>query len=446
MVDFLAVLGRRWRIVLAVVLLGIGASAGITRELTPIYESRAQVFVALDSGGSAAELSSVANFSTQRVKSYADLVDSPLVLGPVIEDLGLEQTATQLQDRIRGDVAPGTVLISVYVEDESPELAAAIANAVAGQLTEVVEDRDRTSSASESPVRLSVTRNAVPAITPKSPIPALNLAVGLLIGLSVGLSLAWLREALDTTLKDDVDVSEASGLPTLAQVPTNDEIQDAPLIHRNSGNPVWAESYRKLRTNLSYVDPDNPAKVIVLASALSGDGKSITAANLASSVAQSGKRTILVEADLRRPSLGRVLGLPADVGVTSVVSGKVALADVIQHAEPFDAIMSGPIPPNPSELLGSQAFAQVIAALRAEYDFDDIANPPLMAVTHAAVSTVIADAVVVVAKAKRTKRADLRRALFGLRAVDAHIAGVVLNQVSSSNMASYRYEYTPRTR
>lgn len=444
MLEFLTVLSRRWRIVMSLVLLGIAAAAVITQQLTPRYEADAQVFVALDTGSTAAELNSAATFSTQRVTSYADLVQSPLVLDPVIDDLGLDVTATELATQVEAQVAPDTVLIEIFVSDESPQAAADIANAVATNLASAVETLDRTPSSTTSPVRLSTTRPAVPPSGPVSPVPALNLAIGLVAGLLLGLTLAAVREALDTTLKDDGDVVESSGLPTLALVPTNEAVEESPLISRSPGNPVWAESYRKLRTNLSYVDPDDPARVIVVASALAGDGKSLTAANLACSLAQSGKRTVLVEADLRRPSLAGLLALASDIGVTTVVTGKADLADAVQRTDLFDVVTSGPIPPNPSELLGSQSFSAMIERLRGEYDYVVVDTPPLVAVTDAAVVSVVADAVVVVVKAKRTRRQDLRRALYGLRAVDANVVGVVLNQMNAGTMNYYRYEYTPR--
>ncbi|MSZ77344.1 MAG: polysaccharide biosynthesis tyrosine autokinase, partial [Actinobacteria bacterium] len=212
-------------------------------------------------------------------------------------------------------------------------------------------------------------------------------------------------------------------------------------------SPIWSESYRKLRTNLSYLEPDNPPRTLLVTSALPGDGKTITALNLAASIAQGGRSTVLVEADLRRPSVSKLLGLVPDVGVTNVVAGKATIDEVTQAAAGFDVITSGPIPPNPSELLGSQAFGRLIDSLLEKYENVVIDTPPLLAVTDAAVASVVADAVILVCQAKRTRKTELRRALLGLRAVDANIVGVVINQISIPGSSYYQYSYktpTPR--
>lgn len=439
MLDLLAIVVRRWRLVAGMILIGVVASAALTYEMTPSYRASAQLFVALDAADNAIELNSAASFSSQRVKSYPSLVDSPLVLGPVIEQLGLDTNPQDLAEEVRGEVSPNTVLIEVYADNTSPQLAADIANAVAVNLSTVVEELDRTREDRASPVRVSVTRQAVAPTDPRTPIPAVNIALGLFAGLIAGLGLAGLREALDTTIKLETDVREVTGLPTLAMIPTNPDAGANPVIGASANGSVWGESFRKLRTNLSYVDPDNPADVIAVASALPSDGKSLTAINLAASLTQNGRRAVLVEADLRRPSLARTLALDGETGLTTVITGKTSLTESIQTSEHFDVLVSGPTPPNPSELLGTQAFRNLILELRGLYDTVVIDTPPLVAVTDAAVVSTVSDAVIIVVRAKRTKRQELRTALFGLRAVDANIVGVVINQVGLGSLSYYDY-------
>ncbi|MBF4162539.1 polysaccharide biosynthesis tyrosine autokinase [Nocardioides acrostichi] len=444
MVEFLTILRRRWRILVAMVVLGVAAAGLLTTQMTPTYRATAQLFVAFantSSDDTALSLSQGNLFAANRVKSYPDLVSSPLVLQPVIDDLELDESPEELAGRVSAQVPPNTVLIEVYADDENPGLAAKIANDVSKNLITVVEDLDRIKSSDASPVRVSLTREAVPPTSPRSPVPVLNLSAGLLLGLALGLGLALLRDSLDTTIKDDADVESATGLTTLASVPVNPDINETPVIQQGAASPVWSESYRKLRTNISYLSPDDPPRSLLVTSALQGDGKTVTAANLAASLAQSGRHTILVDADLRRPSVAKLLGLVPDVGVTSIVTGKATLADVMQHAHGFDVVASGPIPPNPSELLESQMFRGLVESLLEEYDSVIVDTPPLVAVTDAAVVATAADAVIVVARANRTKAPELRRALLGLRAVDARIAGVVLNRVTMDSNAYYQYSY-----
>jgi polysaccharide biosynthesis transport protein len=444
MVEFLTILRRRWRILVAFVIIGVAAAGGVTTQMSPTYRAETQLFVAFantSSDDTAVSLSQGNLFAANRVKSYPDLVSSPLVLEPVIAELGLDVTPQELAADVSAEVPLNTVLIEVYADSDSPVMAADIANEVAANLVTVVEDLDRIRASDISPVRVSLTRAAVPPTSPRSPIPILNLGVGLLLGLAVGLGLALLRESLDTTIKDDADVETATGLTVLASVPVNPDINDTPVIQQGAASPVWSESYRKLRTNISYLSPDNPPRSLMVTSAHQGDGKTLTAANLAASLAQSGRRTVLVEADLRRPSLGRLLGLVPDVGVTSVVTGKATVEEVIQHAHGFDVLTSGPIPPNPSELLESQSFRGLIDSLLESYDAVVVDTPPLIAVTDAAVVGAVSDASIVVCRSKRTKAPELRRALLSLRAVDAKIAGVVLNRVTMDSSAYYQYSY-----
>lgn len=442
MVEFLTVLTRRWRFVFACIVLGVGGSAALTYQLTPSFRAESQLFVAIASNeDTTASFTNGVLGSANRVKSYPDLVKSPLVLDPVIDELGLDTTAQELSASIEAEVPPNTVLIQVRVDDSSAQRAADIANAVSLNLITVVEDLDRTSPTKPSPVRVSVVREATPPSSPRTPIPWLNIAVGLLGGLGLGLAAAALREALDTSIKDESDVEEATGLPTLGAVPVNPDISSAPILVQGKSSPVWAESYRKLRTNISYLDPDNPPRTLLVTSALPGDGKTVTAANLAASLSQSGRRTVLVEADLRRPAVGKLLGLVPDVGVTNIVAGKATIEEVTQECSGFSVIASGPIPPNPSELLGSHAFQHLTEELLTKYDNVIIDTPPLIAVTDAAVAAASADAVIVVCQAKRTKKRDLRRALYGLRAVDANVVGVVINKVTISGGSYYQYEY-----
>lgn len=447
MLEFLTLLSRRWRVVAAFVILGVAGAAVLTNQMQPSYRAQTQLFVAFSSADdTAASLTQGSLFTANRVKSYPDLVNSPLVLQPVIDELGLDMTPKELAGRVSAEVPPNTVLIEVIADDPSPARAAQIADAVANNFITVVEDLDRIRANDPSPVRVSVTRPATTPTSARTPIPALNIAIGFFAGLGLGLAAATVREGLDTTIKDESDVEGATGLPTLASVPTNPDVTQSPVLTPATSAPVWSESYRKLRTNISYLDPDNPPRTLLVTSALAGDGKSITAANLAASLAQSGRRTILIEADLRRPTLSKLLSLVPDVGVTTVVAGRATAAEVTQRFGEFDVITSGPIPPNPSELLGSQAFRQLVHQLRDTYDNVVIDTPPLIAVTDAAVAAVAADAVILVTQARRTKKPELVKALYGLRAVDANVAGVVLNRVSGAAGSYYQYGSTRKDR
>ncbi|GAA4113865.1 polysaccharide biosynthesis tyrosine autokinase [Nocardioides fonticola] len=447
MIEFLRLIGHRWRVIVATVVLAVSGASLYTYLTPPTYTATTELFVAIgNSSGddSASGIGAAVFFVNSRVKSYPDLVKSPLVLDPVIKELGLDTTSSALADDVTASVADGTVLMDVSVSSESASQAATIANATGKQMVSIVEDLDR-SSTGTSPVKVTVVRPATVPTSPTKPVPWLNVLIGLFAGLGLGLAFAALRETLDTSVKSDTDVTEAVDLPTLSMIPTNPQVSSSPLVSAGGANPVWAESYRRLRTNLSYLDPDRPHRSLLVTSSLPGDGKTLTACNLAATIAQSQKRCVLVEADLRRPTVSRILGLTPDVGVTNVVTGNASIEDVVQHADGFDVITGGPIPPNPSELLGSQAFNRMIQSLLARYDNVVIDTPPMLAVTDAAVAATSVDAVILVAQAKRTRKQELRKALDGLDAVDANVVGVVLNRMPAGSGGYYEYEYRPTT-
>ena len=442
MAELLLVLRRRWRIWTIPAVLGVALASVLTVQMTPSYQSTAQLFVSFAGNpgdNTALSLSQGSEFAANRVTSYPQLVESPRVLEPVIEELNLDTTPQALSEQVTAQVPPETVLIEVNADAETAQGSAEIANAVSRNLIEVIQNLDRVRRNGPSPVRVSLTREAVAPESPQYPLPAINIAAGLAIGLALGLGLALLREALDTTITDDSDVEDATGLRTLAAVPVSREISQAPVLRQDAANPVWSESYRKLRTNISYLSPDDPPRVLMISSAHEGDGKTVTAINLAATLAQSGRRTVLIDADLRRPGVHQLLDLVSDVGVTSAVTGSIPVKDLTQSAQGFDVITSGPVPPNPSEMLESKAFRTLVASLREEYDSVVIDTSPLLAVTDAAVVATTADTVIVVCRSGQTKAPELRRALLSLRAVDAHVAGVVLNRVPADSSPSYSY-------
>jgi capsular exopolysaccharide synthesis family protein len=184
-----------------------------------------------------------------------------------------------------------------------------------------------------------------------------------------------------------------------------------------------------VRTNLQFVDVDHPIKLIVVTSSIAAEGKSTTATNLAVVFAETGSRVLLIEADLRRPRVSDYLGLERAVGLTNVLAGQVSIDEVLQRwgTDGLTVLPCGSIPPNPSELLGSQNMVDLLTGLRQRFDTIIIDTPPLLPVTDAAVASVLADGVVVVVRYGRTNRAQLAAAVRSLESVDARVLGCVLN-------------------
>lgn len=221
-------------------------------------------------------------------------------------------------------------------------------------------------------------------------------------------------------------------------------LDPACVVVTDSRSPA-AEAFRVIRTNLEFAAPDVGVRVLVVSSPLAAEGKSTTAANLALAVAQAGRRVLCVDADLRRPSLHRLFNVPSTPGLSSILVGRATVEQarrVVASAPALELLPAGPLPPNPSELLGSARFTEFLAAARAAYDLVLLDVPPVLGMADAPLAARHADGVVLVVRAGFTRREALRGAVEALRRADAHVVGVVLNGVRGGAGYYYRYTYT----
>nr|WP_301538964.1 polysaccharide biosynthesis tyrosine autokinase [Nocardioides sp. zg-1230] len=290
-------------------------------------------------------------------------------------------------------------------------------------------------------MRIEVSESAQLPTSPVSPQVERNVLLGAVLGGLLGLGYAVVRSLLDRRIRSAEDVERDTGVPVVGSVPDIGKVGGI-FVGTATGNAALAaEGVRRLRTNLSYMDVDNPPRAIVVTSPKQGDGKSTVAANLAAAIAGSGQAVTLVDADLRRPTVAGLAGVDDTVGLTDVLSGRLELADALQSHPTIDhlsVLTSGSRPPNPSEILGSQAMRGVIADLTAK-GMLIIDAPPLLPVTDAAVVAHSADGAFVVVSAGRTLDTELDNALGHLRTVNARPLGIILNRVSKRTVGAGNY-------
>jgi len=300
--------------------------------------------------------------------------------------------------------------------------------------------------------------------TPARPAKTRNIALAFLIGLVGGIGLALLREYLDNTVKTPDDIENLARLPSLAVVPAfGDGVSSAKrtgllrsasdnghekrieLVAQHLPKSQMSEAFRALRTALLLSQPDHPPQVILVTSALPREGKTTAAANLAVTLAQLGDKTVLVDADLRKPGVGRLLNLGSGkyAGLSSYLAGvsPLELVTVPHPAIPnLAAIPTGPLPPNPADLLSSHKLTEAIAELRTKYKFIVLDSPPIMAATDAVILSVQADGVLLVVRSGETPKEAFTRTRDLLTSVKCHLLGVVLNAVDAS-APDYYYSY-----
>lgn len=436
--DYVRVLRKQWRLIALCVLLAIGAAALATLQSTPLYRSGVTFFVSTP-GEDTSQAYTGGLFSQQRVRSYADIVAGLSTAAAVAEAVpGVR--VSEIVDSVTATVVPDTVLLEVTVTNASPLRAEQIAQGLADRFPGVITALESPEGGGAAPIKVSVVERPTVANDPVSPRPVRNLGLALVLGLLLGIGLAVLRETLDNTVKNPDDISAAAGTATLGAIAYDSTAAKRPLIVSDSPRSVRSEAFRQLRTNLQFVQVDGPLRSLVFTSSVPKEGKSTTACNLAITMGQAGLRVCLVEGDLRRPRIADYLGVEGAVGMTDVLIGRVRLEDALQSwgDGTLEVLPSGPLPPNPSELLSSRGMGELMKTLEKRFDLVLVDAPPLLPVTDGAILATLTDGAVLCVRAGSTRTEQLAQAAQALRAVEAKILGVVLTMVPTKGPDAYQ--------
>ncbi|WP_080730381.1 polysaccharide biosynthesis tyrosine autokinase [Rhodococcoides fascians] len=421
--EYGRILRAGWWIVALAMVVGIVGGWAYTLFTTPQYQACARLFVTTEGGSSVGEAYQNNLFSQERVTSYAGLATSTQVAQRAIDQLQLDMSPDELRSRVTATPIDKTVLLDLCATDADPAVAQVLTNAVAGQLTQLVQELE-TSQRGGSPA-------AGATIVDQGDVPAAPIGMGLTtvlglgaaIGLVVGLALALLRGLLDRSVRDRSRAEEISGRTVLGGLPvdaTRPKAAVASMI--KMGEPL-----RALRTNIRFLGGGSPPRIITVTSPSAAEGRTSTAIDLAAILAEAGHRVLLVGGDLRNAALGTRLGIEQHSGLSTVLSGEHDIEDAVVH-DVFDGVSvlpSGPVPPNPSELLGSDRAYEVLEELRGDYRYVIVDTPPLLEVTDGAILTALADGTLVLARTGRTTREKLRRAIKVLDGVSGTVLGVV---------------------
>lgn len=441
--DYLRVLRKYWISILLVTLGGVAVAGGASMLMRPVFTASASIFFTVHTSGTAGELNSGSTYASNQVKSYAELTTTPIVLDPVISSLGLDITAAELGERITASAPTSTAIINIEVTGNDAEETAQISNEVARQLIVVVDELSPETTDGTKVVRATIVSAASVPTEWTSPRVSLNLALGGLIGLMLGLGQAVLRSRLDTRILTAVDIDEVTDRSVVGAIVFDSDASAHPLIFEADPHSARAEAYRRLRTNLQFLELGGRGRSVVITSSIAGEGKTTTAINLATTLADSGESVLLIDADLRSPMVADCLNLEGSVGLTTVIIGRAVLADVVQPVGQgnLQVLPSGQIPPNPSELLGSEPMRRLLNEATDRYDMVIIDSPPLLPVTDSAVLSRSAGGALVVVGGGTVRKPELAGALESLEAVDANVLGLVLNKVRSENVGHYRYQH-----
>ena len=432
---------RKW-IVAAFLVFSLALGVLISAQATRLYSARTTLFVG-ERQFTIEELQvemAVRNLSVGLMKSYVEIVKSRTIAQRAIDDSGLDTTPGEVLGGLQAQAIPETQVIELRYVGADPIRSARIANAVADAFVAEIGRLGARDLEGNPAVEVSIID---PAITPERPIApntTRNIVLAILIGLLGGVGLAFLIDYLDVTVKHREHV-EALGLASVGSIPRLDTQGEEVYIERDTQGP-GGEAFRKLRTSIGFINLERPARSILVTSPVAREGKTTTAVNLAVAYALGGLRTVLVEADLRRPSLHRIYGMVGTNGLTTAIVGDVPLTEAIMETRTrnLSVLVAGAIPPNPVELLGSDQMADILERLERMFDVVVVDSPPIGPVADPATLAGHCDGVILVVRAGKT---DRRRIVDSARVVEragGHLLGVVINFLKPSD-TPYEYEY-----
>lgn len=456
---------RLWLVILVPILCAVIALVGTVYLITPQYQSSAMFYVnntSISVGGADLSISSGDLIASQNlVNSYIVILKTRTTLNDVIDYAGVDRTYAELKEMITAEAVNDTEIFKIVVTSPDPEEAEQIANAITQILPKRISSIIEGSSA-------KVVDTAVIASAPSSPSHSKNAIVGFALGLVLICGAIVLYEIFDVTIRTEEDVQRNSSYPLLAAVPdmsapskggygygkyskssrpASAVLGDGKILTGSSLSFAASEAYKLLRTKVQFSFTDDSAcHVIGVSSALTGEGKSLTSANLAASLAQLNERVLLIDCDMRRPSLNKKLGLKKAKGLSNYLTGQVRLEEVIQamstgmNGTSYHVLAAGRIPPNPIELLDSAKMNKLIKRMRDCYDYVILDLPPVSEVSDALVASKLTDGMLVVVRENYCNRPALKSTIKQLEFVGSRILGIVLN-CDADNGSSYGKKY-----
>jgi capsular exopolysaccharide synthesis family protein len=456
--DYTRVFRTHWLAIFAITLLGGLLAFGWTLTQPKVYTATASAIITT---GTSTDIGSALvgdNYAKSRVKSYVDIAKSRRVAEFVKQDLGLTDSADSLVGRVSVSNPLDTAVLRISANAPTSEQSRALAESwIDGMIYAVALLENGVEATDDLPpldsnlsvVQLRTLDAALAPGAPSSPNVRLSVALGLLVGLALGVGYALIKNAFDKRIRNASHVEQNFDLAVIGTIPFDSGISKNGVLSTTT-DFFTTESLRQLRTNLQFMDVDHPPRIIVVTSSVPGDGKSTVTVKLAEAIAESGKKVILVDADLRRPSIAEYLGLLPGVGLTDVLIGRATPDQVLQRygeSGLLKVLGAGPVPPNPSELLGSETMKHLLESLDPEAMIL-IDTPPLLPVTDAAILTARTDGALVVARAGKTTIDVLDRALANLDKVKGRALGIVIDGVSRKGAGSdaYTKSYSYETR
>lgn len=442
--EYLHGLRRYWVAIVLMTLVGVLAAWGWVAMQRPVYAATASAYIATseDGANSAGGLQS-GTFAQSFVDSFTSYAGWQSTADHVIKALNLTNaSARELVGHITVTTPSNTAILAITATGTTPDQAEKLANAWVNGLQATIDTVSGTGKAGSAPVNVFMGDPATASQRPIFPDTRTALLVGGVIGLGFGVAFALIRAASDRRIRNGDEVAEKLGhavVGTLPEMPA-----EGKKSRRGADNAfAFPEAMRVLRTNLQFMDVDHPPRTIVVTSPVPGDGKSTVATELARTLAASGASVILVDGDLRRSTVAEKMGMPSGAGLSDVLAGRAEVTALLQRVPDVPNLLvltAGTMPPNPSEVLGSERMHTLLRNLAAEATVI-IDAPPLLPVTDGAVLTHQADGALLVVSVGKTTYDLAQKSLEALTNARGRALGIVLNRAPLRGMDASPYAY-----
>lgn len=436
LINYLRILLKRWWIIVPIFIVAVAGTAYLTWRQGPTY-SATTTFVVSPSSTIFEDPRSylsgldVLGGGSYVGNTYSDIATSRRVRKEALDALGIDAVQAESLD-VKSRLLAGTNVIEITVEGPDPALVTKYANKLAESTVSYVEKL-------YGVYELTILDLAVPPVFPFRPNWMLNLALASILSLVMGGGLAFLAEYLDDTLRSAEEISHLFQAPLIGFIPVMAKAEAQGLYMANLPRSAVAEAFRSLRANLEFASVDQPLKTILVTSVGSGEGKSSVVTNLALALAQGGKKVLVIDTDLRCPTLHQFFSIHNQQGLSDVIRGRVNLAEATHRSADggVDVIPSGLIPPNPAEMLSSKKMEHVLATLKEAYDVVILDSAPFLVADTWALSAKV-DGVLLVVQPGRTIRKAARSSVDQIQRGRVRVVGVVLNRMMNGS-ASYYY-------
>ena len=422
--GYAAIVKARWMLVALVAVACLNVASVITLLSPQQYIARASMYLAVDVGDTAPQLARGTDYERSLTREFAEVGSSSMVLQPAIDQLGLRTTPEELRSKLTVRAPTRTVVVEITVKDSSARRAAEIANAVTGQLSVVTRQLAPTVSGSTQPVVAeTVSRAAVPTF-PVAPRRTLNVELGLVLGLLAGVATAVAVDARAVRVDGRSSLALLTDAPVIGTVGTPNALS---VLRRRDR---WSDDrIARLRSGFAHLQERTAVRSVLVTSAFAGATTSTTVSQLAVASARAGQNVLLIDADMRRPTVAPEVDRPAPEGLFTLLDSNPWRWEEVVRREPdlsLTVLEAGPAVTDPSALLGSRRMEALLSTLTESYDLVLVKAPPVLRAAEALALSRLVDGVVVVTDGRRMSKLELSSELDALRNADARLLGVVL--------------------